>query len=251
MGKPWTDGPRELIQHAIDHLALGGDFDRRIAMISIDNAVELMVKVFLGLPKRARNGSSGPSRKELDAASESFPDLLSLLETHASGLLQGINLDEIEWYHRLRNQLYHSGNGITVERGKVETYLSLAQSLFECLFQEDLVLAEAAAHQTAVGEFLSAWIQLERLWRESERRRQGGIKEAPQMVPGRGGSEELAAIGPEFAELYEVSRRFRNELVHGLAPPDPEQLKRHTDIVHKLVTTFPKKLIGRPTPPRS
>jgi hypothetical protein len=38
---PWTDGSRELIQHTIDHLALGGDFDRRIAMISVDNAVEL------------------------------------------------------------------------------------------------------------------------------------------------------------------------------------------------------------------
>ncbi len=39
MNGPWTDGPRELIQHAVDHLALGGDFDRRVAMVSIDNAV--------------------------------------------------------------------------------------------------------------------------------------------------------------------------------------------------------------------
>ena len=76
MGKPWTNGPRELIQHAADHLEAGGDFDRRIAMISVDNAVELIVKVYLGLPKRARK-AEGPSRRELENAFESFPDLLS------------------------------------------------------------------------------------------------------------------------------------------------------------------------------
>ena len=54
VANPWTDGPRELIQHAVDHLALGGDFDRRIAMISVDNAVELTIKTYLGLPERAR-----------------------------------------------------------------------------------------------------------------------------------------------------------------------------------------------------
>ena len=27
MAAPWTDGPRELLQHAVDHLAQGRDFD--------------------------------------------------------------------------------------------------------------------------------------------------------------------------------------------------------------------------------
>ena len=50
MKNPWIDGPRELLQHAIDHLTQGDDFDRRVAMISIDNAVELTIKTYLGLP---------------------------------------------------------------------------------------------------------------------------------------------------------------------------------------------------------
>ena len=83
MTNPWTDGPRELIQHAVDHVALGGDFDRRIAMISIDNAVELMIKTYLGLPERTR-GFKGPGRKELETASESFPGLLDLLQNYAA-----------------------------------------------------------------------------------------------------------------------------------------------------------------------
>ena len=61
MPGPWTDGPRELIQHAVDHLSLGGDFDRRIAMLNADNAVELIIKTYLGLPERTR-GFKGPGQ---------------------------------------------------------------------------------------------------------------------------------------------------------------------------------------------
>lgn len=51
--KPWIDGPRELLQHGLDHLKLDTDFDRRMAIICIDNAVEVMIKTYFGLPKRA------------------------------------------------------------------------------------------------------------------------------------------------------------------------------------------------------
>jgi len=84
-------------------------------MISIDNAVELMIKTYLGLPKRI-TGLSIP-RKEYNDIAESFPALLDGLEKHAPDKLDGIDLGTIEWYHRLRNELYHQGNGLTVERG--------------------------------------------------------------------------------------------------------------------------------------
>ena len=110
---PWVDGPKELIQHGVDHLDLGGDFDRRIAMVSVDNAVELTIKTYLGLPERTR-GSKGPGRKELEQAGESFPALLDLLETYASHLITGLSLERYrlvsptseptvsfrEWNHR-------------------------------------------------------------------------------------------------------------------------------------------------------
>ncbi|GIO40334.1 hypothetical protein [Paenibacillus apis] len=52
MTKPWVDGLRELLQHGLEHLHDGSEFDLPIAMISIDNSVELMLKIYPGLPKR-------------------------------------------------------------------------------------------------------------------------------------------------------------------------------------------------------
>ena len=47
------------------------DVNRRLAMISIDNAVELMIKTYLGLPKRITG--LGISRKDFQDISESSP----------------------------------------------------------------------------------------------------------------------------------------------------------------------------------
>ena len=95
-------------------------------MISVDNAVELMIKTYLGLPKRVTGLAI--TRKDFEEISESFPAMLDALEKYASAKLVGIDLGEIEWYHRLRNELYHQGNGLTVERDKVEIYAQLANT---------------------------------------------------------------------------------------------------------------------------
>src|ERR1700693_1575609 len=127
-------------------------------MIAIDNAVELTIKTYLGLPQRI-TGLHIP-RKEYQEISENFPALLDVLEQHANDKLGGINLGEIEWYHRLRNQLYHQGNGLTVERDKVEVYAELANVLFKNLFDSELVVSSAGS-QRLLGEFMEAWAKLE------------------------------------------------------------------------------------------
>lgn len=226
MVSPWIDGPRELLQHAVDHLAQGGDFDRRIAMVSIDNAVELSVKTYLGLPKRARSGS-GPGRKELEEASESFPGLLDLLQKYASYRLVGVSLDDIEWYHRIRNQLYHSGNGITVEKSKVETYLELASSLFESLFDCSPQISHVSAVRTKTGEFLDLWVQLERIMRNSLPEKKG-----PAYFWKR---DFLKQVTPEAEMLYSTVAQFRNELVHGLHEPSVDELQENINRLSKLL----------------
>src|SRR5262249_39892695 len=139
------------------------DTNRRLAMIAIDNSVELMIKTYLGLPKRL-NGLA-ITRREFQEASESFPTLLDTLEKHANDKLDGIDLGAIEWYHRLRNELYHQGNGLTVERDKVEIYAELANILFRNLFGAELV-EHRSQRSELVGDFMTAWVELERGLRE-------------------------------------------------------------------------------------
>lgn len=123
--QPWVTGPKEILQHGLSLLHEDFDRNRRLALLSIDNAVELTIKTYLGLPKRVTGIQI--SRRDFAEISDSFPKMLDALEEHASEFLKGIDLGDIEWFHRLRNQLYHQGNGLTVAREQVEVYAELAK----------------------------------------------------------------------------------------------------------------------------
>ena len=196
-------------------------------MISIDNAVELTIKTYLGLPERAR-GSKGPGRKELEAASESFPGLLDLLEKYASQWIVGLSLDDIEWYHRLRNQLYHSGNGITVEMAKVETYLELAISLFESLFGAPPALQRGSAVQTKTGQFLQLWVRFEHGLRTQLPPKEDNLAYYWKR-------DYLETLSPNAVQLYNSASMFRNELVHGLSTPDTKEMEAMIAELKKLM----------------
>jgi hypothetical protein len=222
--KPWVSGPKELLEHAIDHLPRGSAFDLRIALISTDNAVELAIKTFMGLPERAR-GTPGPSRKELEQASQSFPDLLDLFEKQASDRIQGFELGDIEWYHRLRNDLYHNGNGITVDRDKVDGYLQIAKVLFESLFGEQVSRGAVPEHNS-LGEFILLWADLERDARDLAVRILPKTKTLEhsllRIVDGLVAKSRLTG---QFRSRLEKVARVRNSVVHGLAKPDPAELE--------------------------
>jgi hypothetical protein len=229
MKNPWSEGPRELLQHGADHLRSGGDFDRRIAMISIDNAVELAIKTYLGLPERAR-GAKGPSRKELETASESFPGLLDLLNQYAAQKLTGLDLSDIEWYHRLRNQLYHSGNGITVELSRVEAYFQIACLLFENLFGTPVRIDDANAVNTKTGEFLHLWSQFDH-----------GLK---QKLPPKHDlayfwkRDYMTSVSKSAAVVWEELATFRNKLVHGHEIPSSSTINAQNRKLRDLMKTL-------------
>jgi hypothetical protein len=129
---PWTSGPRELLDHAKEHLAKGTDVDNRFAMISVDNAVELMAKTYLRLPK----GVTGLAltRKQQEEHTKDFPSALKAIDRLLGARVSAVPMAEVEWFHQIRNQLYHEGNAITVEREKVKLYLQHAELLMRCLY---------------------------------------------------------------------------------------------------------------------
>ena len=232
---PWASGSGEILKHGLELLKKDTDTNRRLAMISIDNAIELMMKTYLGLPQRVTGLKI--SRSEYQEFGESFPKLLDALEKYASEKLEGINLGEIEWYHRIRNELYHQGNGLTVERDKVEVYAELANILFANLFGFRLV--EPKEDEVVIlGEFMQAWVNFEKT-----------LVEAASLLRtvdarGRPGFHILEFLAIEHliskAELNEIAqiRQIRNQVVHGtLNYKDalkPEMTKRLVSITNEL-----------------
>lgn len=236
---PWASGPGEILRHGLDLLKKDSDTNRRLAMISIDNAVELTVKTYLGLPNRVTGLHI--SRKEFQEISESFPAMLDALEKYAADKLTGIDLGEIEWYHRLRNQLYHQGNGLTVERTKIEIYAQLANTLFENLFGVKLV-QKVSESTELFGEFMMAWRDLEvalseRLAAPIDHRK---LRPRTMMETMRSLSDSGILSDHELWDLDEL-RQVRNNLAHARQPTVPltpdlierlrsyfERIKKHT-----------------------
>jgi hypothetical protein len=133
----------EILLHGINLLKHDTDTNRRLAMLSIDNSVELMIKTFLGLPQRVTGIKL--TKKDLEEISQSFPRLLDAIHEHAPDKLRDYDISEIEWFHRLRNELYHQGNGLTVERQKAVAYAEIAKGIFHQLFGVDLTVSRDPA----------------------------------------------------------------------------------------------------------
>lgn len=216
---PWASGPGEILQHGLSLLYEDSDRNRRLAMLSIDNAVELMMKTFLGLPKRVTGLTIG--RKDYAEFSESFPALLEALEEYAGDRLVGIELGDIEWYHRLRNQLYHQGNGLTVELDKVKVYSELAKVLFRNLFGFELQIA-SPSKDDLTARFVASWAGMERAVR---------VLWLPLAGPSRdsmqyhfvGNIDTLVTNGViDKATATEINqlRALRNKVVHGASAID-------------------------------
>jgi hypothetical protein len=155
------------------------------------------------------------------------------LDRFAADKMTGVDLGDVEWYHRLRNQLYHSGNGITVERARVEAYFQIAVALFENLFGQVPDLNDKASIQTRTGEFLQLWTRFDQLLR--------------QQLPPKDGlayywkREFLQSVSDEAATLWDHLREFRNNLVHGLETPANPQLERSIQDLKKLTSILEER----------
>jgi hypothetical protein len=210
--QPWSTGPHEILHHAISLLKNDSDTNRRLAMILVDNAVEQMIKTYLNLPKRI-SGLSVPRAKREQIA-ESFPAMLDALEDFAADKLVGVDLGNIEWYHRLRNQLYHEGFGLTVARVNVEVYAELANALFKNLFGFALPATAPLGTNDRLAELIQLWNMLESgLIELASRHSLLGVRRTPidamRLLNGAALIED-----DELEELFEL-RQIRNAVVHG------------------------------------
>jgi hypothetical protein len=156
MKDTWASGAIELFKHADLHIKLESAFDKRIAFISIDNSVETAIRTFISLPQE-KSGVRFPP-KEVDDAVNSFPKLVALVFKYASERVSGLDNGDIEHYHRVRNQLYHNGTGLSVDERYLKSYRQIACILLQNLFG---IETETPVTEVSLEKLIYIWNQIE------------------------------------------------------------------------------------------
>jgi hypothetical protein len=211
--KPWTWGPLELIRHANGHYMARDDTDRRIALIGFDNAVEVCIDVFLNLNPMLRGGYQ-LEREAKQKALRNYHTKIEFYDSYVqeTGADIRISVPAIVWYHSLRNQLYHSGNGMVPEAHVIEGARQAAIDVFRVLFGEsvDALLEGQPASQEPPSSSPTMFMaqndemELLRLYIELEQALQ-------DLVPQGAKAQRLRTAGQlwqEFARRHHVDRKW-------------------------------------------
>lgn len=251
---PWAQGPAEVFRHADDHYRRPDDTDRRLALIGFDNAIEVCVDTFVGLNPRNRGGYQ-ISRNDKTTILWSFHSKVEFLERYAAekGIAIGEGLiDAVVWYHDLRNELYHSGNGMTPERRHLIDAREAARTVFRALFncevaasdgppQPDQAAPEPPPDSGANLVFLSTYINFERAIASWFKGSKSGY--LPQQWSRYRDASPWAV---QYDALVQEARRIRNEIAHGQVGPGTSFSDERLDDIASRLADLTDKVTARP-----
>ena len=153
--KPWKIKPFELIYHGEVHLRKNTEYDKRLALISFDNAIEISITVYLSLHPEQRNKRTY-KKVDLEKWEQHYHSKLDFFykELKTRQLPEEITKDVIIYYHTQRNNQYHS-EAIGVPPDDILTGIrTSAIWIFQTLFDvadviskiDKLILEENAEH---------------------------------------------------------------------------------------------------------
>jgi len=144
--KPWAARPFELIYHAEIHYRRGSDYDRRLALISFDNSIEISIATYLSLKPIQRENRQYPKEdvKKWMSNYHSKIDFF-ILEIQKRGLPEYKEKAEIVWYHDQRNEHYHGGGFSVPEQGTLDGIREVALWIFSVLYEASEVEAKLDA----------------------------------------------------------------------------------------------------------
>jgi hypothetical protein len=131
----------EWLADAIEQICLGDllaetkeGFGRRFAMIAIDNSIEYALISYVEVFKRLVGGHipGGIEQKAWIEKRRYFEQMLDYVASKEPGLSKYV--DNIKRFHRMRDDLYHSGTPLTVNESTVKEYSEIAKRVLELLF---------------------------------------------------------------------------------------------------------------------
>jgi len=145
--KPWVEDAIEQIATADVLNCAGTSTGERLAYIVCDNAIEFMMIAYV--EKQAQLVHTKIKPKDWDLTRSKFHSLLNLVVANASAL--SCHQSDIQTNHDTRNELYHTGQPLSVKSAHVEKYLVIARDLVQILFSEKLTKDDWAQRSAAVS----------------------------------------------------------------------------------------------------
>ncbi len=151
--EPWIYSLLELMKHAEEHRQANGEFDKRIALIGYDNAIEVSISTYLQLHPTQREGASYPN----ELVNKWLANYHSLLDfffdefMKTLGQKPPIAKQNVIYYHKLRNDLYHEGKSFVPTERDIENARKAALYIFSTLFKvkgEELIQTLSPLHTT-------------------------------------------------------------------------------------------------------
>jgi hypothetical protein len=132
---PWARGPFELLQHAEMHLRDGDDFDRRIALIGFDNAIEVAITTYLTLNPLQRQNRCY-TKSDCERWLNNYHTKIDFLEEECGKRQTALICAKAEfiWYHDIRNGQYHAGGATVPQEQDLENLRKAALWVFSILY---------------------------------------------------------------------------------------------------------------------
>lgn len=147
--EPWSTRPFELIVHGEIHFRRGTDYDRRLALVSFDNSIEVTIAAYLKLNPAHRGGRAYP-KEDISKWLRNFHTRVDFFldENKNRELPEYKSKEVIVWYHDQRNEHYHGGGSAVPEQDTLEGIRQTALWIFSVLFEvpniDEILKAELA-----------------------------------------------------------------------------------------------------------
>ena len=135
--KPWAYGPFDIPLNAEMHYRIGEDFDRRIAMVGYDNAIEVSVATYLNLHPTQR-GNRSYAKAAVDQWLTNYHTKIDFffVECTERGVSAVTQKDVIIWFHEVRNGQYHGAGALVPQKKQLDGVRAAAFEVFSVLFEE-------------------------------------------------------------------------------------------------------------------
>lgn len=132
---PWALGPFEIILHAEMHYRNGEDFDRRVAIVGFDNAIEVAIHTYLNLHPIQRQNRKY-QKADVEKWLDNFHTKIEFLEIEMQSRGTALVCDKAKfiWYHEVRNGQYHVGGATIPQARELDSIREAALWVFSVLF---------------------------------------------------------------------------------------------------------------------